>query len=431
MDIKQTTKQQATKQQTSKQQTSKQQTAEQQSKVLFPWLESEFQPDVTGIIIKNYSKKAADIRLCFVKTGIIQSLIDKNGTYIIVLLSEGIRKILFTIKSCVIKAGKFKLQIGKPPSKCIPVDLNHLSREYFIVDRTMVELPYSISFSSLLQDVISYNSCLPLHKNCLYNKKELRGLHYIDYFRETVRIYKTYKNTSCINTKDKINYTGHRDLCKYCKYNFIAIDFNEIGHTNKDEKSKAKYFYDLGVAHRYDLLLNTDGEWDYDVFLYGWLHNLGNSEDEFLEIIDILGDQDIIDICAYDAFEKYINNYSFLKKLLKRKPSNIHILLLTALNQTDSKSSQTSNAADKIAKHIISAYDISFKTLCEYVVSTTIFMYTYNNLLAAPDENKISKYAAKILGSLLADPYVVTFIFEQYGMGDEIPKYILDVYNKN
>jgi len=69
--------------------------------------------------------------------------------------------------------------------------------------------------------------------------------------------------------------------------------------------------------------------------------------------------------------------------------------------------------------------------LCEYVVSTTIFMYTYNNLLAAPDENKISKYAAKILGSLLADPYVVTFIFEQYGIGDEIPKYILDVYNKN
>jgi hypothetical protein len=406
----------------------------QKSKAISIFEFKDFTEDVAAIVIENYSRDPTEIKVKFLTSRVFQTYIEKTGTFIIVMLPDSMRKILLSIKACTLRAGVFDVQIGFPPKACIPVNIDHLAKEYFIFERTMIEMPFSESLSKMIFDVIKFNTVLPLHQNCIYNK-QLRGMSYVDVVREALKMYKSIKNTSSIASKDIVPYTPLRMKCEYCYYDFLLRD---IDHLNKKldnfdniklpaaKLERVLFYYKLGAARRYDKLLEINEPWDYDVFLYGWLENLENSAiksiglepidkyDEFLDILDILGNQDIIDLCAVTCFEKYITNHNFIYKILKRKPTNLQVLLLLACNQS----------ADKIIKYMTKHYGVTLDGLCEYVTSTTAFTYTIKNLTSNP-EGKISKLANKHVGILSADPYIVSFIYEQYGMENELPDDLL------
>lgn len=395
----------------------------------------EMSPDISGIVVEDYHRDPSSIKIRFMKSKIFETYIEKVGTYIIILIPDGLRNTLFTIKSFTLKVGKFDIKVGNTTEQCVPIDLNFYKREFYIVDKTIVEVPFSISLCNIMMDYILFNSVIPLHKNCIRTKKDLQHVSYKDAVRDSIKIYKGYKNTSLIETKDKIPYIENSKKCQYCKYEYISrystVPQSQINKDYKTSEEKAIYFYKLGANRRYDMLLNIDDDWDYDMFLYGWIENLDNPKiksiganpinkwDEFIDILDILSNEDISDLCILSAFDKYIDNHEFIFKLLKRNPSNINLLLLTALNKS----------ADKVVKHILKYYKHTFYDLCKYAIGTTIFMYTYKNLYD-PKQN-LSKYCAKVLGEITADPLITLFIYEQYGMQDEIPKNIIFKLNLN
>lgn len=358
----------------------------------------DFTESTTCVIIRNYGKDPSKIIMDFLDKAAFQYCLKNEDIYIVVILPKSIQKTILTIGAFTLKAGKFDIQCGYTHDKCVPVNIDHLKKEYVVIENTLVEIPYNSSLTNIIMDLIIYNQTLPTHSSCI-RKPQLSGMCYIKIFRDAVRIYKNYKNTTLISKKDNVHYVRVVSNCEICKSYYARDD-------------KKKHFYDLGKKHRYDLLLNIDSEWDYDLFLYGWLENMDikNSStydwNEFLEIMDILTlantsnpDQDTIDLCAHIAFKKYINNYEFLCNILKRNPSNKEMLLLVAIDQSN----------DKIIKYMVKKHIATLRNTCMYVISTTIFMHDLKNLTGEKD-TKITKYANTILGKIVGDPFVIEFI---------------------